>query len=93
MRHSSFTRMVMRFTDQTFDEISKSPAVKMSTSGGQAAAARDAYREIQTLLRGEVRYNLDLRTLIDVYAPQPAGFFIAFPAGGRFDKLVFFWIR
>jgi hypothetical protein len=85
-----FSRMVMRFTDQTFEEIKQSPAVKMSTSGTQAARARDAYHEIQTLLRDQVHYNLDLRTLSDLYAPQRPGFFISFPAGGRFDKLVYF---
>jgi len=57
-----FSRMVMRFTDQTFDEIKGSPAVKMTTSGSQAARAHDAYREIQSFLRDQVHYNLDLRT-------------------------------
>lgn len=84
-----FSRMVMRFTDQTFEEIKQSPAVKMSTSGSQAARARDAYHEIQTLLRDKVGYNLDLRTLNDLYAPERPGFFISFPGGGRFDKLAF----
>jgi hypothetical protein len=84
-----FSRMVMRFTDQTFDEIKASPAVKMSTSGSQAARAHDAYREIQTLLRDKVGYNIDLRTLNDLYAPERAGFFMSFPGGGRFDKLAY----
>lgn len=84
-----FTRMVMRFTDQTFDEISKSPAVKMGTAGSQSARARDAYREIQTLLRDQVYYNLDLRTLTDLYAPDRPGFFMSFPGGGRFDRLMY----
>ena len=85
-----FTRMVMRFTDQTFGEIKASPAVKMSTSGVQSARAREAYHEIQTLLRDKVYYNLDLRTLSDLYAPERAGFFMSFPGGGRFDKLAYF---
>jgi len=85
-----FTRMVMRFTDQTFDEIKASPAVKMSASGAQSARAREAYHEIQILLRDQIYYNLDLRTLNDLYAPERPGFFISFPGGGRFDKLAFF---
>jgi len=84
-----FSRMVMRFTDQTFEEIKQSPAVKMSTSGNQSGRARDAYHEVQTLLRDQARYNLDLRTLSDVYAPQRPGFFMSFPAGGRFDRLIY----
>src|SRR6476659_1780127 len=84
-----FSRMVMRFTDQTFEEIKQSPTVKMSTSGAQAERAHDAYHEIQTLLRDKIYYNLDLRTLSDLYAPGRPGFFMSFPAGGRFDKLVY----
>jgi hypothetical protein len=84
-----FSRLVMRFTDKTFEEIKESPAVKMGKSGGQSSNARDAYKEIQTLFRKEVHYNLDLRTLADLYVPNRPGFFWAFPGGGRFDKLTY----
>lgn len=84
-----FSRLVMRFSDKTFQEIKQAPGVQMNTSGTQTARARDAYREIQTLLRKEVHYNLDLRTLADLYAPQRDGFFRAFPGGGSYDKLAF----
>src|SRR4030095_160505 len=40
-----FTRLVMRFTDKTFDEIKSAPGVQMKESGSQSAKARDAYRE------------------------------------------------
>jgi hypothetical protein len=79
----------MRFTDQTFAELKQSQGVTMATSGGQAAQARDAYRDIETLLRKQVHYNIDLRTLADLYEPEAPGFFIAFPGGGHFDKLVY----
>lgn len=84
-----FNRIVMRFTDDTFNEIKSAPGVQMSASGPQAARARDAYREIQSLLKDKAHYNVDLRTLGDVYAPQRPGFFMAFPGGGRFDRLIF----
>ena len=84
-----FSRMVMRFSDKTFDEIKQAPGVQMAASGSQAAHARDAYKEIQTMFRKDVHYNLDLRTLADLYAPKRDGFFWAFPAGGRFDRLAF----
>lgn len=84
-----FSRLVMRFTDKTFDEIKQSPGVQMGTSGSQAARARDAYKQIQTLLRKEVHSNVDLRTLADLYVPSREGFFRAFLGGGRFDKLTF----
>jgi hypothetical protein len=84
-----FSRLVMRFTDQTFEEIKQTPGVQMAASGTQAARARDAYREIEALLRKRVHYNVDLRTLADLYAPQAPGYFMAFPGGGRFDKLAY----
>ncbi len=64
-----FTRLVMRFTDQTFQEIKQAQGVHMSTNGMQSARARDAYHDIQSLVRKQVHYNMDLRTLGDLYAP------------------------
>jgi hypothetical protein len=84
-----FNRLVMRFTDKTFEEIKQDPGVHMNPSGSQAARARDVYREVQSMMRKDVHYNLDLRTLGDLYAPQQPGFFMGFPGGGRFDRLVF----
>lgn len=84
-----FSRLVMRFSDKTFEEIKQAPGVQMGTGGSQAARARDAYKEIQNLYRKEVHYNLDLRTLADVYTPKREGFFFAFPGGGRFDRLAY----
>ena len=46
-----FTRLVMRFTDQTFQEIKQAQGVQMSTSGKQSTRAREAYHEIQSLMR------------------------------------------
>ncbi|MBA3322646.1 MAG: carboxypeptidase regulatory-like domain-containing protein [Pyrinomonadaceae bacterium] len=86
----SFTKLTLRFTDKTFDEIKNSPQAKMATSGGaQAARARDIYRDNQTLLRRNLRANYELRTLVDLYAAQRPGFFVAFIGGKRFNKLVF----
>lgn len=84
-----FNRLVMRFTDQTFQEIKSAAGVQMSSNGSQVARARDAYREIQTLMRKQAHTNVELRTLADIYSPQRQGFFWAFPGGGRFDKLIF----
>src|SRR5262245_25379477 len=49
-----FTRLVMRFSDKTFEEIKNAPGVQMKESGAQAAKARDAYREIQNMMRKDV---------------------------------------
>src|SRR4029078_3204763 len=74
-----FSRLVMRFTDKTFEQIKQAPGVQMSVGGSQAAHARDAWKDIQNLYRKEVHYNLELRTLADLYVPQRGGFFYAFP--------------
>jgi hypothetical protein len=84
-----FTRLVLRFSDKTFDEIKKSPNATMKTGGPAASQARGLYRDNQELLRKRFRDNRELRTLIDLYNPKGEGFFSAFIDGKRFNKLVF----
>ncbi|MEA2173599.1 MAG: hypothetical protein QOD00_1191, partial [Blastocatellia bacterium] len=84
-----FTQLVLRFTDVTFDEVKSAKNARMSTAGAQSAHARDLYRDNQSLLRKRIRYNMDLRTLEDIYAPQHAGFFTAFIGGRKYDKLIY----
>lgn len=84
-----FNRLILRFTDNTFDEIKQAPGVTFTTGGAQATRARDAFRDMQSLMRTQVHYNVDLRTLVDLYSRQSAGFFMAFPGGGRFDRLAY----
>ena len=84
-----FTRLVLRFTDKTFEEIKSSPNVTMKTGGPGASQARGAFRDNQELLRKRLRDNRELRTLYDLYNPAREGFFTAFIDGKRFSKLVF----
>ena len=84
-----FSRLVLRFTDKTFDEIKVSPNAKMATGGPQVSRARDSYREHQQLLRRQLSDNREMRTLVDIYTPARAGFFNAFITGKRYNKLVF----
>ena len=84
-----FTRLILRFTDKTFEEVKAAPGVQFRTGGAQAARARDLYRENQSLLRKDLRTNYELRSLVDLYAPQRPGFFTAFIVGKRFEKLVY----
>ena len=85
----SFSKLVLRFTDKTFDEIKSSPNATMKTGGPAASQARGAYRDNQELLRKRLRDNRDLRTLYDIYNSAREGFFTAFIDGKRFNKLVF----
>jgi hypothetical protein len=84
-----FDRLVLRFTDKTFEEIKASPQAKMGTGGPQAEHARDLYRDNELLLRKTLRRNYELRTLVDLDNPNRPGFFTAFINGKRFNKLLF----
>jgi hypothetical protein len=84
-----FTKLVLRFTDNTFNQIKSSPQAQMKSNGPQAARARDTYSDNQSLLRKTLRRNMELRTLIDLYNPQRPGFFTAFVDGKHYSKLVF----
>ncbi|HEX3249814.1 MAG TPA: carboxypeptidase regulatory-like domain-containing protein [Pyrinomonadaceae bacterium] len=84
-----FTRLVLRFTDKTFEEIKSSPNATMKSGGPAASQARGFYRDNQELLRKRLRDNRELRTLYDLYNPAREGFFSAFIDGKRFNKLVF----
>jgi hypothetical protein len=85
----SFNRLVLRFTDKTFEEVKSSPNASMKTAGPQASQARSAYRDHQDLLRKQLRDNREARTLYDIYNPAGQGFFTAFINGKRFNKLVY----
>jgi hypothetical protein len=84
-----FTQLVLRFTDKTFEEIKQSPNAKVSTGGAQAARARDLYREKESLMRKQLRTNVEIRTLEDLYSPQAPGYFTAFIGGRRWSKLLY----
>ena len=84
-----FTRLILRFTDKTFEQIKSSPNATMKTGGPAASQARGLFRDNQELLRKRLRDNRELRTLYDLYNPAREGFFAAFIDGKRFNKLVF----
>lgn len=84
-----FSKLILRFTDQTFEQIKSSPNATMKTGGPAASQARGLFRDNQDLLRNRLRDNRELRTLYDLYNPARDGFFAAFIDGKRFNKLVF----
>ncbi len=81
-----FERMVLRFTDSTYDEIKKAGA---AASGG---CDNGLLKDSQNAMRHErtLKYNLDARILEDVLSPEPGGLFVAFVHGKRYnDKEIF----
>jgi hypothetical protein len=80
----SFSKLVLRFTDGTYDEIKKAGAV------AQGACDAGLLRDSQTVLRKRLRYNLSARILQDILRPGPGGLFVAFVHGKKYDdKLLF----
>jgi hypothetical protein len=83
------TNLVLRFTDKTYDEIKASPNAQMKTGGGQISQARDTYEKRESMWRKTLRYNMEQRTLMDIYRPERRGFFTAFIGGTKYNKLIY----
>lgn len=83
--NESFQRLVLRFTDSTYDELKK--------AGGrtnQANCDAGLLKDSQNTTRHRLKYNLDARILEDVLRPDPGGLFVAFVHGKRYDdKLLY----
>ena len=86
----NFSKIVMFFTDKTFDEVKGSSNVRMSANGSLAGKARDAYTGKESLLKTpRFRYNMSTRILMDAYAPDRRGFFWGFIDGKKYSNLLF----
>src|SRR5215467_6830890 len=75
----SFDRMVMRFTDGTYEEIKK--AGTAGNGGCDAGPLKDS----QNTTRHRIHTNLDARILAEVLSPSPRAFFVAFIHGKKYD--------
>src|SRR5712671_2385338 len=79
-----FDRLVLRFTDETYEEIKK--AGELATPGCDAGPLTDS----QNTTRHKIKWNLEARILAEVMSPNPRGFFLAFIHGKRYeDKEIF----
>jgi hypothetical protein len=82
----SFSQLVLRFADGTYDELKK--------AGSTASSSCDPglLRDSQNAARKKLHYNLDARVLQDVLSPQPGGLFVAFVHGKKYDSKILFVI-
>jgi hypothetical protein len=79
-----FDRLVLRFTDETYEEIKK--AGQPANGGCDAGPLKDS----QNTTRHKIKTNLDARILEELMSPNPRGFFMAFIHGKRYeDKEIF----
>lgn len=96
----TFTKMTLRFTDSTYDEIKKQSTIE---TGQSASQAQDAFDDFRNLMRkgknftrpnftlALLRENIDARTLIDITWPEHEGFFQAFFNGKKHGDFLY-WI-
>jgi len=74
-----FERLVLRFTDSTYDEIKK--AGTAASGGCDAGLLKDS----QNTTRHRIKYNLEARILEEILSPEPRGLLFAFIHGKRYD--------
>ncbi|HTU34190.1 MAG TPA: M1 family aminopeptidase [Candidatus Acidoferrum sp.] len=83
--NESFERLVLRFTDSTYDEIKKA-----GTAAAQGGCDSGPLKDSQNAMRYRIRYNLDARILEDVLRTGEGGLFVAFIHGKHYDdKLLY----
>ena len=75
----NFSQMVLRFTDNTYDDIKAGGSV---VSGGCDGGP---LKDSQHTMRHKLKTNLEIRLLQDLLSSQPGGYFIAFIHGKRYN--------
>ena len=75
----TFSQMVLRFTDSTYDDIKKGGNVV--SSGCDSGLLKDT----QHTTRHKLKQNLEERILEDVLSPEPGGLFVAFIHGKHYN--------
>jgi hypothetical protein len=76
----SFSEMVLRFTDDSEQEIKKNATpANTSYNGGY-------FEDIRGALKGKLHYNLDARILEDVLSERTGGLFVAFIRGKNYSS-------
>jgi Peptidase family M1 domain len=84
----TFNELVLRFTDDTYQEIKTSNA---TTPTASANVSFKYFEDIRNGLRKDHHYNLDARVLQDVLTTQAGGLFIAFLKSARYGNRLAYW--
>lgn len=82
----TFDRLVLRFTDGTYDELKS--AGKPTSSTCDIVPLRNSAK----VMRKDLNYNLDARILQDVASNEPGGLFVAFVHGKHYESKTVFTI-
>jgi hypothetical protein len=79
-----FERVLLRFTDSTYNELKKASAP--ATSGCDANVLKDS----QNVTRHRIKHNLEIDILAELLSPHPRPLFVAFIHGKNYnDKEIF----
>ncbi|PYV60648.1 MAG: hypothetical protein DMG98_01345 [Acidobacteria bacterium] len=84
--HEDFERLVLRFTDSTYDEVKKAGA---STTGG---CDPGLLQDSQHTTRKKLHTNISARILEDLLSGKQGGLFVAFVHGKRYDSKLLFMV-
>jgi hypothetical protein len=83
----NFNELVLRFTDDTYEEIKKA-----GTAAAPASNPGGPLEHVNTALRKHLHYNLHARLLEDVIGTGPGGLFVAFIKGKKYDSKMIYVI-
>ncbi len=81
----SCSAMVLRFTDETYDEIKKQGEV----GKGDTKDAAGELDELNKILRNRLHHNLHARILQDVLSERPGSLFVAFAKSRKYGRLLY----
>jgi hypothetical protein len=95
-----FSKLVLRFTDSTYQEFQKERRIKTGTPNSHAQAVFDDHRKL--LRRGQsysslrvnvaaqyLHYNMEMRLLMDLTEPGEHDFFEAYFGGEHFGQMMY----
>ena len=82
---ATFSHMVVRFTDGSYEEI-KSHAEISTTDPREGTGGLD---ELNAALRNKLHHNLHARILQDVLSEKPGSLFVAFPKSSKYGRLLY----
>jgi Peptidase family M1 domain len=78
--HERFERLLLRFTDSTYDDLKK--AGKPASSG---ACDSGTLKDGQNVTRHKVKHNIEIEILGELLSPEPRPLFCAFIHGKNYD--------
>jgi len=83
--NETFSRLVLRFTDSTYDDIKKA-----GTPANGAGCDAGPFKDSQNATRHKLKFNLEVELLGELLSPQPRPVFVAFVHGKHYnDKEIF----